>query len=262
VKAIESFQERFTPVARFGPAASLVVALLVAAGCAPTRYRSAVEQAPFRSIELHDAARTRTIPVAVYGLTREGPRPLAVVLPGYGISNTEYGFVARELVARGYIVAAIQQQLATDPPVPGGDNLLAKRRPYWQRGAADIRFVAQELRRRKMASMRPLALVGHSHGGDTIMLFATESPKDVAVAFSLDNRRMPLPRVARPRVCSARSVDQSADPGVLPSASQQAAVKMVIAPLAEVRHDEMSDAASDAQKRSIVSVLRRCLGSR
>ncbi|MBB5621242.1 hypothetical protein HDE69_002295 [Pedobacter cryoconitis] len=45
------------------------------------------------------------------------------------------------------------------------------------------------------------------------MLFATQHPELVDKVISLDNRRMPFPRVSKPRIYSLRSSDQPADEG-------------------------------------------------
>ncbi|HEX8535561.1 MAG TPA: hypothetical protein VF662_15475 [Allosphingosinicella sp.] len=91
------------------------------------------------------------------------------------------------------------------------------------------------------------------------MLLAMLHPEVGEAVFSLDNRRMPLSRTKRPRICSARSSDRPADEGVLPSPDDRQRFDMVIVGLKDVRHDEMSDAASPEQKRAMLEVLNRCL---
>lgn len=67
-----------------------------------------------------------------------------------------------------------------------------------------------------------------------------------------------MPRTARPRVCSVRSSDQPADPGVLPTAAEQRRYRMVIGSV-PVIHNDMWDGATAAQKRSMLGWLGRCL---
>jgi hypothetical protein len=90
------------------------------------------------------------------------------------------------------------------------------------------------------------------------MLFASQRPDDVRVAFTLDHRRMPVPRTARLRICSARSSDFSADPGVLPTQREWEAFRMVIANV-PVKHNDMSDGGSLQEKEAILVVLSDCL---
>src|ERR1700761_9647664 len=48
--------------------------------------------------------------------------PVAIISNGNTVRNTEYSFLANALAARGYLVASIQQDLPSDPPlmtVPG-----------------------------------------------------------------------------------------------------------------------------------------------
>src|SRR5581483_3224662 len=43
--------------------------------------------------------------------------PVAVISNGNTVRNTEYSFLANVLAARGYLVASIQQDLPSDPPL-------------------------------------------------------------------------------------------------------------------------------------------------
>jgi pimeloyl-ACP methyl ester carboxylesterase len=212
-------------------------------------------------VQFFDASRHRSVPVALYGY-RSGARarPLALISHGYGGKATDYGFIAAALVRRGFVVASIQHvALPSDPPMAVEGNLADLRRPVWQIGADSIGFVARQLRASGMADPRArLVLVGHSNGGDMTMLFATQHPERVAAVLSLDNRRMPLPRLSRPRICSVRSNDQPADPGVLPDPAEQDRLGMVMANAA-VAHGDMNDRATEPQRADILRVLDACL---
>ena len=204
----------------------------------------------------------RPVPVTLYRPDATGPAPLAILSPGYGMEATAYSFIADALRARGYLVAAVTQVLSSDPPVPSGDNLYVRRMPSWMEGVANTDAVIAALEARgEIAAGAPVVMIGHSHGGDIAMLFARERPARVAAAVSLDNRRMPLPRTAKPRICSARSVDLAADPGVLPSVDEQAALGMLIRPVAAA-HNDMWDGATAAQKAEMLGVIAACLPSR
>lgn len=235
-------------------------ALLVLGGCAERATPPALALTPPAptNLDLFDAARSRPVPVALYGARTGRPKPLAVVSHGYGGKNTDYGFIARWLAEHGFIVASIQQDLPGDPAPASQGNLRELRRPIWQRGAETILYVARELRARKLANSTPLVLVGHSNGGDTVMLFATEHPELARTAISLDNRRMPIPRTKRPRICSLRSSDFPADQGVLPDPHEQRASGMLIERV-PVGHNDMWDGATEAQKKVMLDVIATCL---
>jgi pimeloyl-ACP methyl ester carboxylesterase len=212
-----------------------------------------------RVLELVDTARARAIPVALYGATPGRPRPLALISHGYGGKNTDYSFIAEALAARGYVVASVQHELAGDPPMPTKGDPAVVRRPFWERGSANLMHVIRELRERRLADRRPVLLVGHSNGGDSSLLFAARHGGMVGTVFTLDNRRMRIPRTSRPRICSVRSSDQPADPGVLPTAAERKRHRMAIGTV-PVIHNDMWDGATAAQKQAMLGWLRRCLG--
>lgn len=211
------------------------------------------------TLDLVDSSRGRAVPVALYGANPGRPRPLALISHGYGGRNTDYRFIAEALAARGYVVASVQYELAGDPAMPSQGEPAVVRRPFWEQGVANLRFVIAELRARRIASRWPVLLVGHSNGGDSSMLFAARHGAMVGTVFTLDNRRMKIPRTLRPRICSVRSSDQPADPGVLPTAEEQKRHRMVIGAVPSLIHNDMSDAATPAQKQAMLGWLRRCL---
>ena len=200
--------------------------------------------------ELVDSSRGRAIPVAAYFPRVAGgtqlPRKLALLNPGYGLSNTDYTFIARNLVAHGYYVASLQQQLPGDAPIPTTGEIYATRYPYWNQGAQSIYFTLGALKRRlPQLDMSQVLLVGHSYGGDMVMLFARQHPELARQVISLDNRRMPFPRTRRPVLLSLRSSDQQPDAGVLPTPAEQAALGMTVVQLAATRHDDMTDTGTE-----------------
>lgn len=237
---------------------ALVLALSGCAAHTQVSSSSAVQSA--EQFQLVDNARQRTVPVILYGARASGnQKPLAVLSHGYGGLNSDYTFIASELVRRGYLVASIQHsELPGDPPLARAGNLAELRRPVWQIGADSIGFVIREMRERGFADDSNVLLLGHSNGGDMSMLFATQRPDEVRAVFSLDHRRMPVPRTASPRICSARSNDFDADPGVFPTASGRLDLEMVIADV-PVSHNDMWDGASDEQKSRMLEVLSDCL---
>lgn len=231
--------------------------LLIAGGCA---HLPRQQLADMHGRDMVVARDTRSIPVVLYGDQEGKRRRLAIVAAGYGLDAKNYTFISRELATRGYVVAALPSHLPGDPPIPSGPDVASLRRPFWENGVADIRYVVSTLRARGIAASEPFVLVGHSHGGDISMLLAQRHPGEVKSVFSLDNRRVAIPRTDRPRICSVRSSDQVADLGVLPDPEEQKRHRMLIVHPADLRHDDMWDGAAAGHKAAIISALVDCLG--
>lgn len=216
-----------------------------------------------QSLSLFDESRQRTVPVELY-LPAQASYPnvknkkkfkLAVLSHGYGGKNTDYSFIADDLVRRGYVVASIQHELSSDEPMPTTGNVFKVRKPFWERGAQNILFVIEELKRLNWnLDYENLLLVGHSNGGDTSMLFAAEHSDLVGKIISLDNRRMPFPRRSCPQILSIRSSDQSADAGVLPTIEEQKKFRIKIVKV-DIIHNDMWDAATEKQKQQMIKII-------
>src|SRR5690606_30883706 len=105
----------------------------------------------------------------------------------------------------------------TDPPLSGKGDLVEVRTPAWQRGAANLRFVKDELSRiyPEYGWSAP-TLVGHSNGGDISAYLLTDTPHFAQQLVTLDHRRVAIPRDPSLRVLTIRGSDFEADPGVLP----------------------------------------------
>ena len=77
------------------------------------------------TLDLFDAARQRPVAVDLavrrdYAMKADDgfwKLPVAIISNGNTVKNTEYSFLANALAARGYLVASIQQDLPTDPPL-------------------------------------------------------------------------------------------------------------------------------------------------
>ncbi len=212
-----------------------------------------------------DPARHRPIPVVTYAPGAPGgPRAprlkVALLSHGYGGQNTAYTFLARNLVAHGYFVASLQHELPGDAPLPTTGNPQQTRRPNWEQGVQSLVFVLGELKRTHPAlDARHVLLVGHSNGGDMVMLFAREHPALVERVISLDNRRMPFPWTRRPRIFSLRSSDQVADSGVVPSPAEQARFGTTVVWLPATQHNDIWDGATESQKREMNALISRFL---
>lgn len=233
-----------------------VVLLTMLSFTAPLRAQSRPEvSVKPETLSLVDPARSRSVPVAIYmDPAQQLAKPkLAIISHAYGGKNTEYEFIAAYLATRGYYVASIQHELPGDEPLPKSGNPYETRKSSWERGMENILFVIGALKKtRPDLDYRQLLLIGHSHGGDTSMLFAQEHPDLVHTVISLDNRRMPFPRIKKPRVCSIRSSDQAADDGVIPSPEERARLGMKVVKLPATIHNDIWDGGKQEQKAEII----------
>jgi hypothetical protein len=219
-------------------------------------------------LPLYDTARSRSVPVDLYlrrdkemaayaGMTQ---LPVAIVNHGNTVGSSEYSFICNMLAARGFLVASIQHDLPTDPPISMQGYPYVGRLPAYERGAANIEFVLGELKKLKPnADYGRLMLVGHSNGGDISVFYAAGHPDTVAKVVTLDNLRVPLEFV-RGRLLSFRSLGGAfkPDPGVVPGDADRENegidVVMTGAP-----HTELSDRGPEALKEKISSALSEFL---
>jgi len=184
--------------------------------------------------------------------------PVAVISNGNTVKNTEYSFLANVLAARGYLVASIQQDLPSDPPLVTKIGLpYVGRLGVYKRGEANIQFVVGELKKlQPNADYDHLTLVGHSNGGDIAMYFAKEHPERVSKVITLDNLRVPFVENSKLKILSFRSSDPNfkTDPGVLPS-PQVAKADGIDIVKTKFQHTDMSDRGPDSVKEKIQATL-------
>ena len=190
--------------------------------------------------------------------------PVAIISNGNTVKNTEYSFLANVFAARGYLVASIQQDLPTDPPLMTKVGLpYVGRRGVYEKGEANILFVVQQLKKLKPnADYGHLTLVGHSNGGDTAMYFAKHHPELVSKVVTLDNLRVPFVLNNKLKILSFRSKDPNfqTDPGVLPT-PQEAKQDGIDIVRTQFQHTWMSDRGPDSAKERIQATLDQFLGN-
>jgi hypothetical protein len=190
--------------------------------------------------------------------------PLAIISNGNTVRNTEYSFLANVLAARGYLVASIQQDLPSDPPlmtVPGQPYV--GRQEVYIRCEANILFVLGRLRKlQPEADYDHITLVGHSNGGDVSMYVARQHPELVSKVITLDNLRVPFVLSDRMKILSFRSKDPNfvTDPGVLPT-PEEAKSRAIDIVHTGAQHTEMSDRGPDSVKEKIQAALDQFLRS-
>jgi predicted esterase len=206
-----------------------------------------------------DSSRNRLIPVAFYFPIvndKISNQQLVIISHGYGenkpFANKSYSYLTEKLASKGYYVVSIQHELPTDDLLPLTGIPQVVRRSNWERGADNILFVLNELKKIKPElDFKHVNLIGHSNGGDMTVLFAHKYPKLVDKIISLDNRRMELPRTSQPKIYSLRSSDQPADEGVLPTVAEQEKFGIKIIKLGNTIHNDMNDSGNKKQKREI-----------
>jgi hypothetical protein len=222
------------------------------------------------TLELFDATRQRPVSVdlavrrdyemrANNGLWK---LPVAMISNGNTVKNTEYSFLANILAAKGYLVASVQQDIPTDPPLMTevGQPYVGRREVYL-RGETNILFVLNKLQKRQPnADYNHLTLVGHSNGGDVSMYLAKQHPEIVSKVITLDNLRVPFVLHEGMKILSFRSKDPNfkADPGVLPPPEQTKAAGIQIVDTG-AQHNDMSDRGPDSVKEKILATLDRFL---
>jgi hypothetical protein len=224
------------------------------------------------TLDLFDTARARPVSVDLavrrdYEMKADAgyaKLPVAIISNGNTVKNTEYSFLANVLAARGYLVASIQQDLPTDPPLVTKIGLpYVGRQAVYERGEANILFVLGQLKTlQPNADYDHLTLVGHSNGGDVAMFCAKQHPELVSKVITLDNLRVPFVLNDKMKILSFRSTDPDfkTDPGVLPT-PQQARADGIDIVNTQFQHTWMSDRGPDSAKEKIEATLNQFLGN-
>ena len=224
-----------------------------------------------QTLDLFDAARQRPVSVDLavrrdYEMrANDSDRklPVAIISNGNTVKNTEYSFLQNVLAARGYLVASIQQDLPSDPPLMtiAGQPYVGRLAVY-KRGEANILFVVGELKKiEPNADYDHLTLVGHSNGGDIAMFCAKEHPELVSKVITLDNLRVPFVLNEKMKILSFRSTDPNfkTDPGVLPT-PEQAKLDGIDIVKTPFQHTWMSDRGPENAREQIEATLEKFLG--
>lgn len=211
------------------------------------------------TLTLFDRSRNRTIPVAFYKPGIDHPK-IVILSHGYGANKggdyLAYSYLTEFLASKGYFVASIQHELPGDSLIPLSGIPQIVRRPFWERGADNILFVINELKKSHPGlDFKHITLIGHSNGGDMTALFPQKYPGIIDKLITFDNRRMALPRTGDPKVCSLRSSDMPADQGVLPTDEEQKKYGMTIIQLPNTLHNDMDNKANEEQRKEITNYV-------
>ena len=114
-----------------------------------------------------------------------------------------YSYLTAYLASKGFYVVSIQHELSTDSLINLAGSPQVVRRPFWERGADNILFVINELKKSNPElDFKHIALIGHSNGGDMTALFPQKYPNTIEKIITLDNRRMEFPKTQKIKVYS------------------------------------------------------------
>ncbi len=207
------------------------------------------------TLNLFDTLRSRKIPIAIYGNTNDNAK-IVIFSHGYGQNRggdyLAYSYLTDYLASKGYFVISIQHELATDSLMPLTGIAQVVRRRFWERGADNIMFTINELKKSNpKLDFKHIALIGHSNGADMTALFPQKYPGIVDKIITFDNRRLALPRTTNPKIYSLRSCDQPADEGVLPTDEELKKFQITIVRLANTKHNDMDDNGNKNQHKEI-----------
>jgi len=217
-------------------------------------------------IELFDSTRNRKIPIIIYYPKKHVSTTntyLVFISHGYGFNKGNpylgYSFIAENLAKKGCYVVSIQHELQTDDLLSMEGDFKVTRKPNWEKGVQNIFFVMKNSRKifPNLIDCK-LVLIGHSNGGDMSVLFAEMFPDCVYKVITLDHRRMPIPRVQYPTFYSLRSIDQTADEGVLLNKEEQKELGHIIVQTT-IKHNDMCNNASTKEKKFILSFIEKQL---
>lgn len=214
-----------------------------------------------------DETRDREIPYVLYRpekMDSSQPIQLVVFSHGYGKNYSKnylgYTYITKFLAKKGFWVLSVQHELPSDPPLAFGDNIYEKRLPVWQQGMHSIRKTIDHFKTNyPNLKIESVDLVGHSNGGDMSVLSAIHFPNEFRKIVTLDNLRCPFPMQSSPRIMSLRSSDKTADDGVIPHSRICDSLGIEIIRLKKVKHNDMTDYASQTQKKQIIAPIYRFL---
>jgi len=249
----------------------IVSILLLFSSCVVSREN--IESSPLQENSFHvvtdkrtiiDSTRNREIPIVIYKPKQSDEiieQKFVILSHGYGqnrgVPYLGYSFIAENLAKKGCLVVSIQHESSTDDLLPMVGEMTKVRMPNWEKGVKNIEFTISSLKKGfSNLDDKNLILIGHSNGGDMSVLFAEKHPEIVSKVITLDNRRMPFPRVSKPRFYSLRSIDSVADPGVLPNDFEQEIYGIVIQQTS-ILHNDMCNSATKSEKEFMKSIIEK-----
>lgn len=235
--------------------------ILLSYGCASTKKEIEksvnIVQLNEYDVVFYDNSRNRSIPVTIYSNNQSTQEKKIVILNhAYGFNKggdyKKYSKLCNFLSKNGYFVISIQHELPTDELLSMEGDLYKTRMSNWLKGELNISFVIKESKKKYPdLDWTDITLIGHSNGGDMAMLFIKDHSDLIKNVISLDHRRFPIPRIAKPKILSLRGSEYSADKQVIPTPKEQAIYGIKIVNLANFRHNDMDDSGTQEQSNEI-----------
>ena len=219
-------------------------------------------------LQLLDSSRNRKVPAVVYSL--KAPRYLkssdvVIFSPGngVGIDYKSYAYLTDHLARKGNLVVSVQHTLPSDISGQTADEFTVTRSPNWETGVTNIEYLIKQLPvLYPHLKIKSITLIGHSNGGDISMLFASQFPDKLSKVISLDNRRIPIPVIKRPIICSIRSSEEVPHEDLLPSKEAIVENNMRIIYLKGIKHKDMDETGTQPQHDKILKAVDACMSQR
>jgi predicted dienelactone hydrolase len=138
----------------------LILASLIVTSCSTNKkaaYNQSANQifdVSLDTLSLFDQSRNRDVPIAIFKSKRHSnnnSQRIVIFSHGYGEnrpgSYLAYSYLTNFLASIGYFVVSIQHELPTDSLIPLAGKPQIVRRPFWDRGADNVFFVINQLKK-------------------------------------------------------------------------------------------------------------------
>lgn len=221
-----------------------------------------------KELQLLDSLRGRKLPVVLSSKTDPAKlHAVDVVIfspgTGVGIDYKSYTYLTEHLSKKGYLVISVQHNLPSDVSGQTADEFTVTRSPNWEAGVMNIEYLIENLPVLYPGlKIKSVTLIGHSNGGDISMLYATQHPEKLSKVISLDNRRIPIPSIKSPIICSIRSSEEPPHEDLLPTKEAIVENKMRIIYLKNIKHNDMDQSGSQQKHDRILKAVDACMSAR
>ena len=220
-------------------------------------------------LTVHDAERNRNIPISVTlpvearACTHARKCKVAFISAGNRVPYQQYRFISERLNSLGYLTIAVDHELPQDPPLSRTGDLYQTRIENWQRGAATLAFLQQQLPARFAEyDFNQLLLVGHSNGGDISAWLANEGKDYIASIITLDHRRVTLPKSDAVRVLSIRATEYPTAQAVLPTDAEQRQYNGCVLAITDSKHMDLTDYSISRVKQAAAEMVEGFLSEK
>lgn len=220
-------------------------------------------------LTVHDAERGRNIPISVHLpanstlCTTARKCKVTFISAGNRVPYQQYRFISERLNSLGYLTIAVDHELPQDPPLSRTGDLYQTRIENWQRWAATLAFLQQQLPARFAEyDFNQLLLVGHSNGGDISAWLANEGKDYIASIITLDHRRVTLPKSDAVRVLSIRATEYPTAQAVLPTDAEQRQYNGCVLAITDSKHMDLTDYGISLVKQAAAEMVEGFLSEK